>query len=32
VLQRPFDDQPEHAELAEPPGDDQWQYRTFCGT
>lgn len=32
VLQRPYDDQPEHAELAEPPGDDQWQYRTFCGT
>lgn len=32
VLARPYDDQPEHAELAEPPGDDQWQYRTFCGT
>jgi uncharacterized protein YdiU (UPF0061 family) len=32
VLARPYDDQPDHAELAEPPGDDQWQYRTFCGT
>ena len=32
VLARPFEDQPEAAELAEPPGDDQWQYRTFCGT
>lgn len=32
VLTRPFDDQPEHAELAEPPGDEQWGYRTFCGT
>ena len=32
VLARPFEDQPEHAELAEPPGDEQWRYRTFCGT
>jgi uncharacterized protein YdiU (UPF0061 family) len=32
VLAGPFDDQPEHAELADPPGDEQWGYRTFCGT
>lgn len=32
VLARPFDDQPEAAELAEPPGPSQWSYRTFCGT
>jgi len=32
VLSRPFDDQPEHEELAEPPGESQWSYRTFCGT
>ncbi|HJL15128.1 MAG TPA: YdiU family protein [Sandaracinaceae bacterium LLY-WYZ-13_1] len=32
VLARPFDDQPAHAELAEPPGEEQWRYRTFCGT
>ncbi|HXI55723.1 MAG TPA: hypothetical protein VNO55_06670, partial [Polyangia bacterium] len=32
VLTRPFDDQPELAHLAEPPGADQRMYRTFCGT
>lgn len=32
VLSRPFDDQVEDAELAIPPGDEQWGYRTFCGT
>ncbi|MSP92870.1 MAG: YdiU family protein [Myxococcales bacterium] len=32
VLSRPFDDQPDAADLAEPPGAAQWQYRTFCGT
>ena len=32
VLARPYEDQPEHADLAEPPGEDQWRYRTFCGT
>jgi uncharacterized protein YdiU (UPF0061 family) len=32
VLERPFDEQPEHAELAAPPGEAQWSYRTFCGT
>ena len=29
---RPFDDDPAMADLAEPPGAAQWQYRTFCGT
>ncbi|HXI58026.1 MAG TPA: YdiU family protein [Polyangia bacterium] len=32
VLTRPFDDQPELAHLADPPGADQRMYRTFCGT
>jgi uncharacterized protein YdiU (UPF0061 family) len=32
VLARPYDDQPDDAELAEPPGLSQWSYRTFCGT
>lgn len=32
VLARPYDDQPDDAELAEPPGPSQWGYRTFCGT
>ncbi|HMY18271.1 MAG TPA: YdiU family protein [Polyangium sp.] len=32
VLARPFDDQPEAADLTMPPGDEQWNYRTFCGT
>jgi uncharacterized protein YdiU (UPF0061 family) len=32
VLGRPFEDQPESADLAEPPGPEQRTYRTFCGT
>jgi uncharacterized protein YdiU (UPF0061 family) len=32
VLGRPYDQQPEHARLAEPPGPEQQAYRTFCGT
>ena len=29
---RPYDDQPEHAELTAAPGPDQGVYQTFCGT
>jgi serine/tyrosine/threonine adenylyltransferase len=32
VLARPYEDQPDAADLAEPPGAAQWSYRTFCGT
>ncbi|MEM1344894.1 MAG: YdiU family protein [Pseudomonadota bacterium] len=32
VLSRPFDDQPEHAALAEPPGAREAVHRTYCGT
>ncbi|MFO0575292.1 MAG: YdiU family protein [Polyangia bacterium] len=32
ILARPYDDQPEHAEYAEPPPADFGPYRTFCGT
>lgn len=32
VLARPFEDQPEHAALAAPPGPEMAGYRTFCGT
>lgn len=32
TLHRPYDEQPERAELALPPGREQWSYRTFCGT
>jgi uncharacterized protein YdiU (UPF0061 family) len=32
VLARPFDDQPSHAELAEPPTLDERVVETFCGT
>jgi uncharacterized protein YdiU (UPF0061 family) len=32
VLARPFDDQPEHAELAEPPAVHERVRATFCGT
>jgi len=32
VLARPYDDQPEHAALAEPPTPDRRVTRTFCGT
>lgn len=32
VLARPWDDQPEHAHLAEPPAVDERVTQTFCGT
>jgi serine/tyrosine/threonine adenylyltransferase len=32
VLGRPYDDQPDRAYLAEPPGPEQHAYKTFCGT
>lgn len=32
VLERPYEDQPDFAYLAEPPGPEQHGYRTFCGT
>jgi serine/tyrosine/threonine adenylyltransferase len=32
VLARPFDDQPDNADLAEPPREDELVHRTFCGT
>ena len=32
VLERPFEDQPEHAELSQPPLSEDAAYRTFCGT
>jgi uncharacterized protein YdiU (UPF0061 family) len=32
VLSKPYDEQPEFAAYAEPPGADQRAYRTFCGT
>lgn len=32
VLGRPWEDQPEREYLAEPPGPEQREYRTFCGT
>ena len=32
VLARPSDDQPDHADLAAPPGREQGVSRTFCGT
>jgi uncharacterized protein YdiU (UPF0061 family) len=32
VLSRPYDDQPGEADLAAPPGAEQWVYQTFCGT
>jgi serine/tyrosine/threonine adenylyltransferase len=32
VLMRPYDDQPDVAHLADPPGPEQRAYRTFCGT
>ncbi len=32
VLERPYDDQPDRAYLAEPPGPEQHVYQTFCGT
>jgi uncharacterized protein YdiU (UPF0061 family) len=32
VLARPFDDQPEHEELEQPPAPNEVVERTFCGT
>jgi uncharacterized protein YdiU (UPF0061 family) len=32
VLGRPYEDQPDSAYLAEPPGPEQHDYKTFCGT
>jgi serine/tyrosine/threonine adenylyltransferase len=32
VLSRPFDDQPEHARYADPPGEHERVLQTFCGT
>jgi protein adenylyltransferase len=32
VLGKPYEDQPDHAHLAEPPGPEQRAYKTFCGT
>ncbi len=32
VLARPYDDQPAAEDLAAAPGEEQWRYRTFCGT
>lgn len=32
ALARPYEDQPEDADLQEAPGAEQWRYRTFCGT
>jgi uncharacterized protein YdiU (UPF0061 family) len=32
VLATPYEDQPEHAHLATPPGPEQRDYTTFCGT
>ena len=32
VLSRPFDDQPEHAEYAQPPEETERVLQTFCGT
>jgi uncharacterized protein YdiU (UPF0061 family) len=32
VLEKPYEDQAEHAHLADPPGPEQRAYKTFCGT
>ncbi|NDY95169.1 protein adenylyltransferase SelO [Wenzhouxiangella limi] len=32
VLSRPYEDQPQHADLAQPPRPDQQVLTTFCGT
>jgi uncharacterized protein YdiU (UPF0061 family) len=32
VLARPYEDQPDSAYFAEPPGPAQRTYKTFCGT
>jgi uncharacterized protein YdiU (UPF0061 family) len=32
ALQRPFEDHDDSPDLLALPGEEQWQYRTFCGT
>jgi serine/tyrosine/threonine adenylyltransferase len=32
VFSRPYEDQPDAVDLTLPPGDEQWSYKTFCGT
>jgi hypothetical protein len=32
ALEQPYSDDESLAEWAVPPGDEQWNYRTFCGT
>ncbi len=32
ILQRPYDEQPENAEYAQPPQPSERVLRTFCGT
>ncbi len=32
VLAKPSDDQPDDEDLMDPPGGEQWDYATFCGT
>jgi uncharacterized protein YdiU (UPF0061 family) len=32
VLKKPWDPQAQALDLAEPPGEEQWTYKTFCGT
>jgi uncharacterized protein YdiU (UPF0061 family) len=32
VLARPFDDQPDRARYADPPGSEERVLQTFCGT
>jgi len=32
VLSRPYEDQPDELDLTLPPGEEQWGYKTFCGT
>jgi uncharacterized protein YdiU (UPF0061 family) len=32
ALSHPYDEQPDVTDLAEAPGEEQWSYKTFCGT
>ena len=32
VLSKPFQEHPKDFDLSIPPGQEQWQYKTFCGT
>jgi uncharacterized protein YdiU (UPF0061 family) len=32
VLSNPYEDQADEEHLMAPPGEEQWSYRTFCGT